>query len=55
MNQASEKEAHAHDKQEVGQDRTQHRRLHDLDLTVLERNNTDLSMVSIDAEKKRQD
>lgn len=43
MAETAEKEAHAHDQQQVGQNGTQHRRLHDLDLAILERDDTNLS------------
>jgi hypothetical protein len=46
VNQAAEEEAHAHYEEELGKDRAKHRRLYDLDLTVLERDKTDLSRVS---------
>jgi hypothetical protein len=42
MAQATEEEAHAHNKEQVGQDRSEHRRLNNFDLIILQRHDTDL-------------
>jgi len=42
MTEATKEEAHAHNKEQVGQDRAEHGGLDDFDLAILESDNADL-------------
>lgn len=46
MTEATKEEAHAHNKEQVGQDRAEHGGLDDFDLAILESDNADLGLVS---------